>query len=77
MAPYPSQSAGPEAAVETDGDRAITGGSDMWTWEHLAIGYLAYSLLSQLAWRRPPTVGAAITVAFGTQFPDLVDKPLG
>ena len=49
----------------------------MWPWEHLAIGYLAYSLLGRLAWRRPPTVGTAITVAFGTQFPDLVDKPLG
>ena len=49
----------------------------MWPWEHLTIGYLAYSLLSRLAWRRPPTVGTAITVAFGTQFPDLVDKPLG
>jgi len=24
-----------------------------------------------------PTAGAAITVTFGTQFPDLVDKPLG
>jgi len=49
----------------------------MWPWEHLAIGYVAYSLLSRLAWRQPPAAGAAVAVALGTQFPDLVDKPLG
>ncbi|WP_436927185.1 metal-dependent hydrolase [Halosimplex amylolyticum] len=49
----------------------------MWPWEHLAIGYLSYALASRVAWREPVTSGAAIAVAFGSQFPDLVDKPLG
>jgi len=49
----------------------------MWPWEHLVIGYVVYSVLSRLSWRRPPTAGAAVAVAVGTQFPDLVDKPLG
>ncbi len=48
----------------------------MWPWEHLAVGYVCYSLLSHAAGKRPrgwPVVALAI----GTQFPDLVDKPLG
>ncbi|WP_415381220.1 metal-dependent hydrolase [Halosimplex sp. TS25] len=49
----------------------------MWPWEHLAIGYLAYGLLSRVVWREPTTGSAAVAVALGTQFPDLVDKPLG
>lgn len=49
----------------------------MWPWGHLAVGYLAYSLVSHLFARRRPDAPAAIAVAFGTQFPDLVDKPLG
>lgn len=48
----------------------------MWPWGHLAVGYLAYSLVSHLFARRRPDGPAAIAVAFGTQFPDLVDKPL-
>ena len=52
-------------------------GSDMWPWEHLAISYLAYSLLGRLAWRRPRPLREPPSVTFGTQFPDLVDKPLG
>jgi len=48
----------------------------MWPWGHLAVGYLLYSLAVRLRERRPPTGPAAIAVAFGTQFPDLVDKPL-
>ena len=48
----------------------------MWPWGHLAVGYLLYSLAVRLRDHRPPTGPAAIAVAFGTQFPDLVDKPL-
>ena len=47
----------------------------MWPWEHLAVGYILASLL----WRargRVPNGATALAVAVGTQFPDLVDKPL-
>jgi hypothetical protein len=47
----------------------------MWPWEHLAVGYLTLSLL----WRtrgRPVDGRLALALAVGTQFPDLVDKPL-
>lgn len=49
----------------------------MWPWEHLAIGYLVYSLLVRTTGRRAPAAGGAVAVALGTQFPDLVDKSLG
>jgi hypothetical protein len=47
----------------------------MFPWGHIAVGYLCYSLLSHLRGRTP---GGAATIALvvGTQFPDLVDKPL-
>lgn len=50
----------------------------MWPWEHLAIGYLGYAVLYRRSvigspHRRIPL--AAMVV--GTQFPDLVDKPMG
>ncbi len=48
----------------------------MWPWEHLAVGYLCYSALARSRGGDPPTAAAAVAVAFGTQFPDLVDKPL-
>ncbi len=47
----------------------------MWPWGHLAVGYLTYSLLTHLSGNSPreyPT----LALVFGTQFPDLVDKPL-
>ena len=48
----------------------------MWPWEHLAVGYLAYSLLWR-AWTGDPPDGlSALTVAVATQLPDLIDKPL-
>jgi hypothetical protein len=47
----------------------------MWPWEHLAVGYVLVSLLWRLRGRRPGAL-ATVAVAFGTQFPDLVDKPL-
>lgn len=48
----------------------------MWPWEHLAIGYLLYSDYVHARYGRSPDGPAALAVAFGTQFPDLVDKPL-
>ena len=49
----------------------------MWPWEHLAFGYLLFSLYSHSRWEAPPTAGSAVVVAVATQIPDLVDKPLG
>lgn len=48
----------------------------MWPWEHLAVGYLAYSLLSRTRTGDPPDGLPALTVAIATQLPDLIDKPL-
>lgn len=49
----------------------------MWPWEHLALGYLCYSLGGRAVGWQPPTHQSAAVLAFATQFPDLVDKPLG
>jgi hypothetical protein len=49
----------------------------MWPWEHLAVGYLLYALYARVHLGRPPSAAATLALAFGTQFPDLVDKPLG
>lgn len=48
----------------------------MWPWEHLAVGYLLYSGYVHFRDDEAPTPLAAVAVAVGTQFPDLVDKPL-
>lgn len=49
----------------------------MWPWEHLAVGYIAYSLLTRLLYGHAPRGRLTIfALAIGTQFPDLVDKPL-
>ena len=48
----------------------------MWPWGHLAVGYVLYSLFVRAYRGRPPAGLPALLVAFGTQFPDLVDKPL-
>lgn len=48
----------------------------MWPWGHLAVGYLGYTLLSHAHYDRSPTGSATLAVAVGTQFPDLIDKPL-
>lgn len=45
-------------------------------WGHLAIGYLVYSLGNRLRTGVPPKGPAVIALAVGTQFPDLIDKPL-
>jgi hypothetical protein len=49
----------------------------MWPWEHLACGYLAFSLLTRAVDGERPTGRQTLAVVVGTQFPDLVDKPLG
>lgn len=48
----------------------------MWPWEHLALGYLLYSPPARLARGRAPTGAEALVLAFATQLPDLIDKPL-
>lgn len=48
----------------------------MWPWEHLAFGYVCYALGRRSVGGRPPSNGGAIALAVGTQFPDLIDKPL-
>lgn len=48
----------------------------MWPWEHAAVGYLVYSLALHALGRDPPSDGGAVLLLFGTQLPDLVDKPL-
>lgn len=47
----------------------------MLPWDHLAIGYIAYSLLLRLLGDRPTDEGW-LAVVIGSQFPDLIDKPL-
>ncbi|MBV0923099.1 metal-dependent hydrolase [Halomicroarcula limicola] len=49
----------------------------MWPWEHLAVGYLVYSLYVRVRGRERPSGVDVVAVAVGSQFPDLVDKPLG
>ncbi|WP_115865050.1 metal-dependent hydrolase [Halorussus litoreus] len=48
----------------------------MWPWGHLAAGYLVYSVVVHLGFRRRPDRWGTVALAFGTQFPDIVDKPL-
>ena len=48
----------------------------MWPWGHAAVGYLLYTCLSRLRYRQPPIAIATLALAVGTQFPDLIDKPL-
>jgi len=48
----------------------------MWPWGHLAFGYLCYSLGSRIGTRTSPGDRDTLALAVGTQFPDLIDKPL-
>ena len=48
----------------------------MWPWGHLAVGYLSYSLWMHVRHRRAPESLPTVALVFGTQFPDIVDKPL-
>jgi hypothetical protein len=47
----------------------------MWPWEHFAVAYVAVSLWFRAA-RRRPGAATVLAVGVGSQFPDLVDKPL-
>lgn len=48
----------------------------MWPWGHAAVGYLFYSLFTRWRNHHVPQGYAVWGLAIGTQFPDLVDKPL-
>lgn len=48
----------------------------MLPWAHAALGYLLYSAYIRWHLRRPPIGFPVWAVGFGTQFPDLIDKPL-
>lgn len=48
----------------------------MWPWEHLAVGYLLFSLGARVFGRDPPDDIEFAVLAIATQLPDLVDKPL-
>lgn len=48
----------------------------MWPWEHVAFGYLCYSLYRHARHGLVPGDRLAVAVALGALFPDLVDKPL-
>ncbi|MGM0370920.1 MAG: metal-dependent hydrolase [Halobacteriota archaeon] len=48
----------------------------MWPWEHIAVGYLLYSLGARGLGRPPPSDGAVVALAVASLLPDLVDKPL-
>ena len=48
----------------------------MWPWGHLAVGYLVYTGYLWVRRRQTPRGWPMVALAVGTQFPDLVDKPL-
>lgn len=48
----------------------------MWPWGHLAVGYLCYIAAIQVRDDDEQTFATLAAVVVGTQFPDLVDKPL-
>jgi hypothetical protein len=48
----------------------------MLPWGHAAVGYLCYTLYARLRHQRRPLGVTGIALAIGTQFPDLIDKPL-
>jgi hypothetical protein len=48
----------------------------MMPWSHLGVGYLVYSVVARVGTGETPQGGPVLALAFGTQFPDLVDKPL-
>ena len=48
----------------------------MWPWGHLGVAYIVYWMYSRGRFKRPPRPAAAVGVLLGSQFADLVDKPL-
>lgn len=49
----------------------------MLPWEHVAVGYLLYSLWVHLRQGRRPTGLPVVVVGIASVLPDLIDKPLG
>lgn len=48
----------------------------MFPWGHAAVGYLLYAALVRYRFGERPAGAPVLALAVGTQFPDLVDKPL-
>jgi hypothetical protein len=48
----------------------------MWPWGHLGVAYLLYSLYSRGRFGRAPRPEPVVAVIVGSQFADLIDKPL-
>lgn len=48
----------------------------MWPWGHLAVAYLVYALYTRFGPTRRQTATTLTALAVGSQFPDLIDKPL-
>lgn len=48
----------------------------MWPWEHVLFAYVCYSLAVHYRSGRPPGDRAAVALAGGALFPDVIDKPL-
>jgi len=48
----------------------------MWPWGHLAVAYLIYVVYTRIDPTRRQTAATLTALAVGSQFPDLVDKPL-
>ena len=48
----------------------------MWPLGHAAVAYLCYALRTETRSRRAPAGLAVVAVLFGSQVPDLIDKPL-
>ena len=48
----------------------------MWPLGHVAVAYLCYTLATRARFDAPPGHLAALVLVFGSQFPDLLDKPL-
>ena len=48
----------------------------MWPWGHAAVGYLVYHIYCRYQRGERPQGLPVIVLALGTQYPDLVDKPL-
>lgn len=48
----------------------------MMPWEHVAVGYVGFSLFLHAAYSSSPTAEETLVVAAASLLPDLVDKPL-
>lgn len=48
----------------------------MWPWGHFAVGYILYSIFCRYRRSFPPSPIETIALLIGTQFPDLLGKPL-